>query len=384
MKIALVVHDIGKKRGHDRYVTELATALADRHEIHLFACTCEDIDRSRVTFHRVRAFMWPDLLKMLSFLINATWKLRKHRFDIIHTQGVCSLKHHITTAHFCQGRWQEVYRTLDQAHIAGIRKMYHKLVMFTMYYFERAMYRSKGTQHVIALSQQVKDDLIHYYGRPADMTTVIHNGINIDEFHPDNVHIYRDRLRAELDIASDTFVLLFVGEFQRKGLRYAIESLKKIQGTPQVLLVAAGDAASEPYFDLAQQLGVERHVRFVGHQADIKIFYAMSDAYVFPVHYEPFGFTITEAMATGIPVVTSAHAGAAEIIRDGEDGLLISDPQDAGEIARHIQRLIDDPVLRLKLGSQGRKRVEALDWRLFAEKVEAIYTSVIQETKYAE
>jgi glycosyltransferase involved in cell wall biosynthesis len=78
-------------------------------------------------------------------------------------------------------------------------------------------------------------------------------------------------------------------------------------------------------------------------------------------------------MATGIPVVTSAHAGASEIIRDGEDGLLISDPQDAGEIARYIQRLIDDPVLRLKLGSQGRKRVEALDWRLFAEKVEAIH-----------
>lgn len=383
MKIALVVHDIGKKRGHDRYVMELATALADRHEIHLFACTCEDIDRSRVTFHPVHAFMWPDLLKMLSFLVSATWQLRKHQFDIIHTQGVCSLKHHVTTAHFCQGRWQEVYRTLSQTNVAGTRKLYHKLVMSIMYVLEKAMYRSKRTQHVIALSQQIKNDLVHYYGRPADTTTVVHNGINIDEFHPDNIQVYRDKLRVELDIAPDAFVILFVGEFQRKGLRYVIEALEKLQDAPQVLLIAAGDTVTEPYLDLVQNLGVESHVRFMGHQADIKTFYAMSDAYVFPVHYEPFGFTITEAMATGIPVVTSAQAGAAEIIRDGEDGLLISDPQDTGEIAHHIQRLIDDPVLCQRLGSQGRKRVEALDWRLFAEKVEHIYTSVAQGTNYA-
>ena len=378
MKIALVVHDVGKKRGHDRYVAELATALADRHEIHLFACTCEEIDRSRVTFHRVRAFRWPDLLKMLSFLVHATWQLRKHQFDIVHTQGLCSLKHHVTTAHFCQGRWKEVYRNLDQTRITGVRKMYHKLVMSIMYILERAMYRSKGTRHVIALSQQVKDDLIHYYGRPEETITVVYNGINIDEFHPDNIHIYRNKLRIELGIAPETFVILFVGEYQRKGLRYVIEALKKLQSGSPILLIAAGDTVSEPYADLAQQLGVEHHVRFMGHQANIKSFYAMSDAYVFPVHYEPFGFTITESMATGIPVVTSAHAGAAEIIHDGEDGVLISNPQDASEIARHVQRLIDDPALCIKLGAQGRKRVAALDWRLFAKKMEHIYTSVAQ------
>lgn len=381
MKIALVVHDVGKKRGHDRYVTELATALADRHDVHLFACTCEDIDRSRITFHRVRAVMRPDLLKMLSFLLDATRQLRKSQFDIIHTQGVCSLTHHVTTAHFCQGRWRDVYRTLDQPDIGRGRKLYHKLVMFIMFALERAMYRSRETRHVIALSRQVKDDLIHYYNRPDDTVTVVHNGINIDEFHPDNINLYRNRLRNELDIAPDAFVLLFVGEFQRKGLRYVIEALAGIRDAPQLLLIAAGDRASGPYIDLARQLGVEDRVRFVGLQPEIKKYYAMSDAYVFPVHYEPFGFTITEAMATGIPVVTSSRAGASEIISDGENGLLITDPQDADEIARHIQRLIGDPTLCSKLGVQGRKQVEALAWPLFAEKVERIYTSVVQDAE---
>ncbi|SVE35409.1 uncharacterized protein METZ01_LOCUS488263, partial [marine metagenome] len=81
--------------------------------VHVFAGTCRDIDRTRITFHRVPAIRRPDIAKMITFFIGATWILRKFDFDIIHTQGTCCLIQNVATAHFCQASWQEVYQTLD-------------------------------------------------------------------------------------------------------------------------------------------------------------------------------------------------------------------------------------------------------------------------------
>jgi UDP-glucose:(heptosyl)LPS alpha-1,3-glucosyltransferase len=382
MKVALVVHDVGKQRGHDRYVSELAHALADRHEVHIFAGTCRDVDLSRIVFHRVPALRWPDMLKMISFLCAATWMIRRHTFDIVHIQGPSSLVCNVATAHFCQARWQEVYDTLEQGETTRLQRGYHRLVMVTMRALERYLYRSERTRRLVALSHQVKRDLVRFYGCRADKITVIHNGINLDEFHPDNISRYRTALRTESGIAPDAFVMLFVGDFQRKGLQYAIEALAHL-GTSKALLIAAGDAPSRPYRELARRLGVQDGVRFVGQRPDIHRYYAMSDALIFPTLYEPFGFIITEAMATGIPVVTSADAGAAELIRDGQDGLLLSDPRDARAIARQIQRLIDDAGLRAALGRNARKRVESLDWSLFAGQVEEVYAAILKGDGHA-
>ncbi|MBI4552919.1 MAG: glycosyltransferase family 4 protein, partial [Candidatus Latescibacteria bacterium] len=373
MRVALVVHDVSKQRGHDRYVAELASELADRHEVHVFACTCEGVDQTKVRFHRVPAFRWPDLLKMLSFIVTATWALRKQRFDIIHTQGVCSLIQNVTTAHFCQAAWLAVYQGLDHPDVSRSRQWYHRGVMRIMMALERFVYHPGRSRHIIALSEQVKRDLVGWYGRPAETITAVHNGLNLEEFHPANVARYRSATRAQLGIPGDTFVLLFVGEFQRKGLRYAIQALVHLPGRGRVLLVVAGDGEARPYREEAKRLSVAGAVRFVGQRADINRYYAMSDAVVFPTLYEPFGFTITEGMATGVPVVTSAGAGAAEVIRDGMDGLLVHNPRDAREIAGHIHRLMADPELRARLGQQGRTRVEGLSWQAFAERVERIY-----------
>lgn len=377
MKIAVVVHDVGKQRGHDRYVAELASALADRHDVHVFACTCEGVDQTKIRFHRVPAFRWPDLLKMLSFIVTATWALRKQRFDIIHTQGVCSLIQNVATAHFCQAAWLAVYQGLDHPDSSRSRQWYHRGVMRIMMALERYVYHPSRSRHVIALSEQVKRDLVRWYGRPADTITAIHNGINLEEFHPSNVARHRDATRQQLGIPADTFVLLFVGEFKRKGLWYAIQALAQLPDHDRVLLVVAGDGATQPYREEAERLRVAGSVRFVGQRSDINRYYAMSDALVFPILYEPFGFIITEAMATGIPVITSAEAGAAEIIQDGVDGLLLQNPRDAREIAAQIHRLMTDPAFRARLGQQGRTCVEALSWEAFARRVEGIYERVL-------
>ncbi|MBM3264248.1 MAG: glycosyltransferase family 4 protein [candidate division Zixibacteria bacterium] len=377
MKIALVVHDVGRLRGHDRYALELALSLADRHEIHIFARTCSEIESARIVFHRVPAPDWPDAAKMIVFLISATWMLARHRFDLVHVQGASSLTGDIFTAHICQARWQEVYRTLDHTGLSFVRRWYQRLTATVMGKIERYVYRSKKTRRIIALSEQVKKDLIRYYGCPAEQIDVVHNGINLDEFHPDHVPLHRRALRTQWGIAEQAFVMLFVGDFQRKGLRHAIEALARL-GIPDACLMVVGGGDTGPYEQLAKQLGKPDSVRFSGHQSPINRYYAMSDVVVFPTLYEPFGFTITETMAMGLPVITSAEAGAAEIVRNGEDGLLLTDPRDAGEIARHLQRLADDPGFRATLGRNARIRVASLSWPLFARRVEQIYLSVVK------
>ncbi|MEE2709764.1 MAG: glycosyltransferase family 4 protein [Gemmatimonadota bacterium] len=376
MRIALVVHDIGKQRGHDRYAAELATALAERHDVHVFAGTCRDIDRTRITFHRVPAIRRPDIAKMITFFIGATWILRKFDFDIIHTQGTCCLIQNVATAHFCQASWQEVYQTLDHGDVSRLRQWYHLSVMLLMNRLERFLFAR--SRCVIALSDQVKHDLVRCYDIKPDHVETIYNGVNVDEFHPDNIRVFRDSVRAELNIASDTFVLVFVGEFKRKGLRHAIEALSHLADNDSVLLVVVQGEDPQLFEALADRLGVLKNVRFVGHRTNVNRFYAMGDAVVFPTLYEPFGFTITEAMSSGIPVITSADAGAAELIRDGEDALLLQDPRNAVDIAGKIQQLIDDKDLRIRLRENARACVEKLSWHQFSTDVETIYERVRQ------
>lgn len=377
MKVAIVVHDLGKKRGHDRYALELARFLSDHHETHVFACTCEEIDLARIIFHRTPAIGWPDTAKMITFLLSATWALRGHSFDLVHVQGPSSLIGDVFTAHICQARWREEYDRLEHADLSRIRQWYHRVTAWTMGLIESRLYRSHHTRQIIALSHQVKRDLVHYYGCSEEKISVVHNGINLEEFHPRYITQCRLTVREESSIALEAFVLLFVGDYQRKGLRYAIEALGHLSGA-DIQLVVVGAGSSAPYEKIAEDIGRREAVRFVGPRGDIYRYYAMSDVLVFPTLYEPFGFTITEAMATGIPVITSADAGAAEVIKNGHDGLLLKNPRDPGEIAEQIQCLIDHPDLRLQLGRNARQKVESLAWPLFGQRVEQIYRSVIQ------
>lgn len=371
MRIAIVVHDVGKQRGHDRYAAELASALADRHDVHVFAHSCNDIDMECITYHHVPAIIWPDILKMITFLVSARWMLRKHSFDIVHSQGASSLVHNISTAHFSQAAWKRVYQTMEHDDVGRCRQWYHRLVMALMARLERYIF--SRSLCVIALSDQVKRDMIDFYGVSPNRIHTVYNGVNIEEFKPSNIETYRQSLRNELGIDSDMFVLVFVGEFKRKGLRYVIEALSLLSEPHDTKLVVVQGGDASRFEALAVELGVGDSVLFVGHRSDVAQFYAMSDVVVFPTLYEPFGFTITEAMATAIPVITSVDAGAAELIRDGVDGLLLSDPRNAADISEKLERLRGSHELRREIGLNGRASVEKLSWHRFAVQVEDIY-----------
>jgi glycosyltransferase involved in cell wall biosynthesis len=217
----------------------------------------------------------------------------------------------------------------------------------------------------------MKTDLAAYYGR-SDGVEVIYHGTDTSTFHPDNRERYRTSVRAEAGVPEGQFLALYVGDFQ-KGCRPAIRAVAR---TPGVTLLAVSNANPEPYRVEAEKEGVADRVIFRPFSRNVEREYAAADALVFPTLYDSFGLVITEAMASGLPVITNPSAGAAELITDGVDGLLTAEAWNSDEIAKKLTLLRDDQQLRQRLGTAARARVEPLTWDLTADRTLDVYQKV--------
>jgi UDP-glucose:(heptosyl)LPS alpha-1,3-glucosyltransferase len=204
--------------------------------------------------------------------------------------------------------------------------------------------------------------------------SVVYDGVNLEQFDDRKGGEYRSEVRESLGIPDKEVVLVFAGNpFSRKGLEYVIRALPLVKRDVKLLVLGKDDIA--PYLDLARELGVEKKVIYAGFTTEIQKYFAAADIFVFPTVYEAFGLVITEAMASGLPVVTSASAGAAELIEDGKDGLLLKDPSDHEAIAGCINRIVDKDMF-VKLGSAAREKIERYTWERTARDMLAVFEKV--------
>jgi len=122
---------------------------------------------------------------------------------------------------------------------------------------------------------------------------------------------------------------------------------------------------------------VTDRVVFAGHHADTERFFAAADLFVMPTLYEPFGMVIAEAMASGLPVITSRLAGAAELIDHKVDGVLLDEPTDQAAIAREITLLLREPEQAREMGRLARSKVEHYSWDYVVRGTEAVYARAL-------
>ena len=362
LRIAIVVHDYHRHGGHSRYAVELASRYRRDHDVHVFTNTVDDPDTAGITFHHVPAWSANSLTRILSFVPPAT-AMARGAFDVIHSQGLCGLHHDLATAHLCQAAWYEALAR-EGVRFSWRQRVWKRLVTP----LERRALCQPRTRRVIAVSGLVRRNLAEFYGRDRGVE-VIHHGTDVDRFHPDNRGRYRKTVRESVGVSDDRFVALFVGD-PKKGAAAAVRAVAR---TPGVTLLVLSPAPPEPYRAEAERAGVADRVIFHPHSKHVEQFFAAADAFVFPTVYDSFGLVITEAMASGLPVVTSPAAGAAELITGGTDGLLTDRAWDADAIARHLARLRDDPGLRDRMGAAARARVEPLTWDRTAEQTLAVY-----------
>jgi len=184
--------------------------------------------------------------------------------------------------------------------------------------------------------------------------------------------------RASLDTPPDVPLLLAMGRLhEAKAHDINLQALTQI---PDAYLWIAGVGPLEAKLKaMAQALGVERRVRFLGWRNDPSALYRTADVCVFPSRYEPLGNVVIQAWAHGLPVVAAASQGPGALIRDGEDGLL-APVDDADALAAAVNRLLAEPMLRIRLSQNGAERVEAefseaavvAQWRSLFADYEAI------------
>lgn len=210
---------------------------------------------------------------------------------------------------------------------------------------ERDYYRGRQYRKLIALTPRVKQELIEHYAVPAADIEILPNGYNDQEFNPQRRLRERHAVRTELGCTADDKVLLFVAnELERKGffpLAHALASLKN----PQLKLFVVGKVSLDPHQSLLSRLGIAGQVRCLGPSADVGRYFAAADLFVLPTYYEAWGLVIVEALATGVPVLTSKLAGASAAVQtELGAGALLDDPKDPAQIAAALTQLFAVPA----------------------------------------
>jgi UDP-glucose:(heptosyl)LPS alpha-1,3-glucosyltransferase len=200
---------------------------------------------------------------------------------------------------------------------------------------ERNLFERGGARQVIANSRMVQKEIIHEFGYPAEKITVIYNGLPDPPFKRKAPS--RLETRREWGLQKDDVAFLFAGSgWKRKGLAYAIRAIARVSN-PNVRLLVAGTGKQQSY-------GSNR-VHFLGPVADMPSLFLATDAFVLPTVYDPFSNACLEALSYGLPVLTTATNGFAEVMVSGVHGEIIHRADDVAALHRAIEKWID-PNLR--------------------------------------
>jgi len=191
-------------------------------------------------------------------------------------------------------------------------------------------------KRIIANSEMVRNQIIDTYNVNPAKIDIVYNGIESKELNYQNSF---DKLSREFLIKEDQPTLLYVGSgFQRKGVREFLQIVAKLQMPNIKAFVVGKEKNIEYYQQLAIELKIDSQVIFTGPREDVNDFYTISDIFIFPTHYEPFGNVILEAMNFKNAVFTTRQNGASEIL----DDFFIMDKSDDFSIVTKITNLIDN------------------------------------------
>ncbi|MDU7915900.1 MAG: glycosyltransferase family 4 protein [Klebsiella grimontii] len=243
---------------------------------------------------------------------------------------------------------------------------YHRYVMQA----EREMYQDSHLRGVICNAEMIKREIIEDFGLPAEKIHVIYNAIDNQRFLPPTEEAFV-ALRAKWNLPIQATCLIYVGSgFERKGLDAAIRA---IAPTNRYLLVVGKDKEQGRYQQLAKTLNCEERVRFFGMQSETLPFYQMADGLLLPTLYDPFPNVILEAMACGLPVITTTGCGGAEFIVQGSNGYVC----DALDIPA-LQESVDALPARA-LGSAEGQRARERIMTCTSERLSAQLLSLYQD-----
>lgn len=318
--------------GAEKYVHSLAGLLAGQgHEVHILARKWETDNRDGLIFHPIRCG-GPTFLRLRRFARQADRIVRENRFDLVHSFERTWSQDIFRAGDGCHREW-----LLRRARVQGkgreLLDRYnprHRAFLD----LEARLFASPRLKIILSNSQQGREEIIRHYGLSPEKIRVVYNGLDRSRFHT-GLDRHREAVRRELGLDPDEPLALFVGSgFLRKGLGELIDGLARTSAK----LIVVGKDHPGPFIRRAARKKVAGRVVFLGPRKDVDRLYGAADVFVLPSWYEPFSNACLEAMAAGLPVITTRETGAAEVIREGENGFTLDFPVDPEQLGRAIEK----------------------------------------------
>jgi len=366
MRVTLVTHELSSTSGQGRVNLFLARhLLAHGHGVHVIArSVTPDLYQyphfTTTLFPAIPAR--PHLIEGPLFMLLAARVLRlAPRDSVIVNNGTAVLAHaDVNYSHFCHSSYRRMYSQNKPGFHSFPRRLYHTFCTAIDALGEQLVYHRRSST-IIAVSSHLRDELVRDAWVDPRLVNVVLNGVDTEEFRPIGSVAERSLLRERLCLPA-TPLLLFAGDLRsrRKGLDTILHALPHL--SPDVHLLVAGDPTASPYPATVRAAQLEERVTFLGFRRDVSTLMRAADLFVFPSLYEACSLVVLEAMASGLPVITTPAAGSSEVITHGVDGVLLTDATDHRGLAAHIQALLDDTQRRQALGVAARQTALRYDW----------------------
>jgi len=212
---------------------------------------------------------------------------------------------------------------------------------------ERRQYDFQRKPRVVAVSNMVKQNIEATHHIPARRIHVVPNAIDPRRLEVSQPGAVRCAFRNRLGLEPGDLVGLFAGHnFALKGLKPLLAALggrrQRNRGARPIHLLVCGGGEIGPYRRLASRLGLKDTVHFLGFHPDVKACYWSSDFFVQPTYYDPCSLVVLEALACGLPVITTAQNGASELLTDAREGYILTAPDARGELIAALDHMTDD------------------------------------------
>jgi len=347
MDIALCYESVLPARGGaETYIGDLARRLArDGHAVHLYAARWDAAALPPAThYHRVEV-SGPRFLRPWRFAAACEDALKNGRHDasigfdktwgqdVLYPQGGL---HAAAAAH-------NLLKFPDAASraVAAVGKWLDPAA-WSFARLERKQYLGPNRPVIVVNSFMVRTHFEQYYGVPPESVRVVRSAIDPLRFAADDRLKRRHEERGRWMVFPDETVGLFVAmNYRLKGLSPLLNALARVPRNKPFKLIVVGNSKHRRYQEQAERLGVADRVRFLGHRDDPRDCYFAADFLVHPTFYDPCSLVALEALACGLPVVTSRYNGASELLSPPNDGIVIDDPHDAAALGAAMYRFTD-------------------------------------------
>ncbi|QBR49874.1 glycosyltransferase family 4 protein [Erwinia sp. QL-Z3] len=373
VRLAIVRQKYRPDGGAERFISRALEALDDDSlELNIITRSWQGEPKPEWHLHICNPKKWGRISRERGFAVAARACWQQEKFDIVQSHERIAGCDIFRAGDGVHRVWLEqrarvvspVQRLLTQV------SRYHRYVMTA----EEEMFRSPALKKIICNSLMVKNDIMRCFQVPEEKFAVIYNAIDSTRFMPATAE-QRQQSREQLNLPDNAKVFIYVGSgFERKGLKASISALA---ATDAHLLVVGQDKQQSRYENLARSLGCEKRIHFLGVQNNVIPFYHAADSLILPTLYDPFPNVILEAMACGLPVITSFTCGGAEFIIDGKQGFVC----DALDVPALTAAAVAIPqrTLDSRMGDLARERVLPCSPQQLATQLHALYQQVLQQ-----